>query len=198
MDLSPPTEEAGKVVSIERFLPPGQHAEWGIAPRLESPGSPSLTWTTSKLEMIRSGWLRALPATGFGVVFGLPQKRQVVPALGCPVPRRNGRSWAGRSVQQGAVIYITGEGVSGFKRRLVAMRRHHGVEGKQGRPVWCHYGCPRLRPQDRRRSRTGRNDPALAGLPRQPAACCRGTRYTRARHEGSRREHGKGHDNLCR
>jgi AAA domain len=39
--------------------------------------------------------------------------------------------YAGRKVQHGAVIYITSEGVQGVKRRLVAMRRYHGVEGKR-------------------------------------------------------------------
>jgi len=41
--------------------------------------------------------------------------------------------YAGRAVLQGPVIYLTGEGVSGFKRRMIALRRHHGVEG-QGVP----------------------------------------------------------------
>jgi hypothetical protein len=40
-----------------------------------------------------------------------------------------GKDYAGRKVQQGAVVYITSEGVQGVKRRLVAMRKHHGVEG---------------------------------------------------------------------
>jgi AAA domain len=42
-----------------------------------------------------------------------------------------GKPYRGRDVLQGAVIYITSEGVRGVKRRLVAMRRHHGVEGKK-------------------------------------------------------------------
>jgi AAA domain len=42
-----------------------------------------------------------------------------------------GQPYAGRAVQHGAVIYITSEGVQGVKRRLVAMRRYHGVEGKR-------------------------------------------------------------------
>jgi hypothetical protein len=42
-----------------------------------------------------------------------------------------GKPYAGRRVQQGAVVYVTSEGIRGVKRRLIAMRRHHGVEGKQ-------------------------------------------------------------------
>jgi AAA domain/CHC2 zinc finger len=41
-----------------------------------------------------------------------------------------GKSYGGRKVQQGAAIYITSEGVRGVKRRAIAMRRHHDVEGK--------------------------------------------------------------------
>ena len=44
---------------------------------------------------------------------------------------------------QGPVIYLTGEGVSGFKRRLVAMRRHHGIEG-QGVPFFMIENLPDL------------------------------------------------------
>jgi len=50
----------------------------------------------------------------------------------CSVAR--GAPYAGRETMQGAVIYLTGEGVSGFKRRPVAMRRHLGIEG-QGRTL---------------------------------------------------------------
>jgi hypothetical protein len=42
-----------------------------------------------------------------------------------------GKDYAERKVLRGAVVYITSEGVQGVKRRLVAMRRHHGVEGKR-------------------------------------------------------------------
>jgi hypothetical protein len=42
-----------------------------------------------------------------------------------------GKSYVGRGVQQGAVVYVTSEGVKGVKRRLIAMRRHHGIEGKR-------------------------------------------------------------------
>jgi hypothetical protein len=74
-----------------------------------------------------------LPATGFGIVFGLPKSGKSFLLSDALFHVALGRPWAGRHVRQGAVLYITGEGVSGFKRRLVAMRRHYGVEG-QGVP----------------------------------------------------------------
>jgi AAA domain len=42
-----------------------------------------------------------------------------------------GKPYGDRSVLQGAVIYITSEGVRGVKRRLRAMRKHHGIEKKK-------------------------------------------------------------------
>jgi AAA domain len=54
-----------------------------------------------------------------------------------------GVRYAGRTVMQGAVVYLTGEGVSGFKRRLVAMRRHHGIEGN-GTPFYMIENVPDL------------------------------------------------------
>jgi hypothetical protein len=41
-----------------------------------------------------------------------------------------GLEYMGRKVQQGMVVYVTNEGVRGVKRRLVAMRRELGIEGK--------------------------------------------------------------------
>jgi hypothetical protein len=41
------------------------------------------------------------------------------------------RPYCGREIQQtGSVVYITSEGRRGVDRRLVALRRHYGVEGK--------------------------------------------------------------------
>jgi hypothetical protein len=74
-----------------------------------------------------------MPATGFAVVVGLPKSLKSFLLADALFHVTMGQPWAGRDVMQGAVVYVTGEGVSGFKRRLVAMRRHYGVEG-QGVP----------------------------------------------------------------
>ena len=70
-----------------------------------------------------------LPASGFGIVFGPPKSGKSFLLADALFHVAMGRSWAGREVMQGVVVYITGEGVEGFKRRLIAMRRHYGVEG---------------------------------------------------------------------
>jgi hypothetical protein len=51
--------------------------------------------------------------------------------------------YAGRETISGPVVYLTGEGVNGFKRRLVAMRRHYEAEG-QGAPFYMVDSVPDL------------------------------------------------------
>ena len=70
-----------------------------------------------------------LPASGFGIVFGPPKSLKSFLLADALFHVAMGRTWAGRDVMQGAVVYVTGEGVEGFKRRLIAMRRHYEVEG---------------------------------------------------------------------
>ncbi|WP_419830614.1 AAA family ATPase [Methylobacterium sp.] len=70
-----------------------------------------------------------LPASGFGVVYGPPKSLKSFLLADALFHVAMGRTWAGRDVMQGAVVYVTGEGVEGFKRRLIAMRRHYAVEG---------------------------------------------------------------------
>jgi hypothetical protein len=38
---------------------------------------------------------------------------------------------AGRNTLKGPVVYCTGEGINGFRRRLIAMRQHYEVEGQK-------------------------------------------------------------------
>lgn len=54
-----------------------------------------------------------------------------------------GALYAGRTTMAGPVIYLTCEGVSGFKRRLVAMRQHRGIEG-HGVPFFMIENVPDL------------------------------------------------------
>lgn len=72
-----------------------------------------------------------LPASGFGIVFGPPKSLKSFLLADALFHVAMGRTWAGRDVMQGVVVYITGEGVEGFKRRLIAMRRHYEVEGQR-------------------------------------------------------------------
>jgi hypothetical protein len=84
-----------------------------------------------------------LPARGLACIVGPPKsgKSFLTSDMLCAVAR--GASYAGRETLPGPVIYLTGEGVSGFKRRLVAMRRHLGIEG-HGVPFFMIENVPDL------------------------------------------------------
>lgn len=84
-----------------------------------------------------------LPARGLVCVIGEPKcgKSFMTSDMLCSVAR--GALYAGRETLAGPVLYITGEGVNGFRRRLVAMRRHLGIEG-QGVPFFMIGDVPDL------------------------------------------------------
>ena len=84
-----------------------------------------------------------LPARGLACIVGAPKsgKSFLATDMLCAVAR--GVPYAGRETTAGAVLYLTGEGVSGFKRRLVAIRRHLGIEG-QGVPFFMVDDVPDL------------------------------------------------------
>lgn len=90
-------------------------------------------------------WLisRLLPARGLACVVGPPKSGKSFLTTDALFAVARGVPYAGRDTLQGPVIYLTGEGQSGFKRRLVAMRRHYGVEG-HGVPFYAVERVPDL------------------------------------------------------
>lgn len=84
-----------------------------------------------------------LPTRGLACIVGPPKsgKSFFTSDMLCAVAR--GVPYASRETLQGPVIYLTGEGVSGFKRRLVAMRQHLRIEG-QGVPFFMIENVPDL------------------------------------------------------
>ena len=60
-----------------------------------------------------------------GVIFGQPKSGKSFLTADMFLHVAMGRAYAGCAVQQGAVVYITKEGVRGFKRRMMAARQHH-------------------------------------------------------------------------
>jgi len=71
-----------------------------------------------------------VPARGLVCVVGPPKSGKSFLTTDMLFSVARGEPYAGREVSKGPVLYLTGEGVSGFKRRLVAMRQHHSTEGK--------------------------------------------------------------------
>jgi AAA domain len=72
-----------------------------------------------------------VPLFGLVVVWGPPKtgKSFVVFDMGMHIAR--GRSYRGRHVEQGAVVYCAFEGQRGIRDRVEAYRRHHLAEGEE-------------------------------------------------------------------
>lgn len=70
------------------------------------------------------------PARGLTCIVGPPKCGKSFLAADALFAIARGVPFAGRETLAGPVFYATGEGVSGFYRRAIAMRRHYDVEGK--------------------------------------------------------------------
>lgn len=68
-----------------------------------------------------------LPMRGSGLILGESGsgKSHLASDMGLSVAQE--RPWAGKSVRGGIVVYVTAEGVMGFRKRMVAYRQHHAV-----------------------------------------------------------------------
>jgi hypothetical protein len=86
---------------------------------------------------------RILPARGLAFIVGPPKCGKSFFTTDMLFSVARGVSYAGRPTLAGTVIYLTGEGIEGFKRRLIALRRHHDVEG-QGVPFFHIEKVPDL------------------------------------------------------
>ncbi len=63
-----------------------------------------------------------LASSGLAVIFGAKKNFKSFVALDVALHIASGRSWAGRKVRQGAVVYIVAEGANGFDDRVAANR----------------------------------------------------------------------------
>ena len=84
-----------------------------------------------------------LPARGLACVVGPPKSGKSFLTTDMLFSVARSVPYAGRETIPGPVVYLTGEGVNGFKRRLVAMRRHHDAEGT-GTPFYMVDNVPDL------------------------------------------------------
>jgi hypothetical protein len=76
-------------------------------------------------------WLidQILPARGLAAIVGAPKTGKSYFTSDMTFALARGVSYGGRATMHGSVYYLAGEGQNGFRRRLIALRRHHGVEG---------------------------------------------------------------------
>jgi hypothetical protein len=134
------------VVDIGPEPPPADPADHGA---VMEPTSGSPRFIPVALDDVATAaepaWLinRLLPARGLACVVGAPKCGKSFLTTDMLGSVARGVPYAGRDTLQGPVIYLTGEGVSGFKRRLIAMRRHHGIEG-QAVPFFMIENVPDL------------------------------------------------------
>lgn len=159
MNFPAPSSRAAQVTTLDRFVPddasppavdsldafggmPAAHEDHSERPRAPRFVPVAIDHVTISAE---PAWLidGLLPARGLACIVGPPKsgKSFLTTDMLCSVAR--GAHYAGRATLAGPVIYLTGEGVSGFKRRLVAMRRHLGIEG-QGVPFFMIENVPDL------------------------------------------------------
>ena len=80
----------------------------------------------------------------FGVIFGKPKSGKTFLAADLFFHVAMGWRYCDSAVRQGGVVYITSEGIRGFDRRMVAMRRHHNVEGMEVVPFFVAHDMPNL------------------------------------------------------
>ncbi len=59
-----------------------------------------------------------IPAEGFGVLYGQPKAFKSFLAIDLCYRVANGRPWGGRSVKQGAAVYVAAEGAGGIPKRV--------------------------------------------------------------------------------
>lgn len=152
MILAAPTARAAELVTVEHFrpeepTPPRGPEDYGYDSAPADPPRPRFTPIALDDVTISAEppWLidGLMPTRGLACVIGEPKcgKSFMTSDMLCSVAQ--GAPYAGRVTLQGPVIYLTGEGVSGFKRRLVAMRQHRGIEG-QGVPFYMIENVPDL------------------------------------------------------
>lgn len=68
-----------------------------------------------------------IPEQTLGVLYGPSGHGKTFVALDFGLHIATGRSWHGRQVKQGVVVYIAGEGQRGIQKRVAAWCIHHGV-----------------------------------------------------------------------
>jgi putative DNA primase/helicase len=97
-------------------------------------------------------WLvdRLLPRIGLAALYGGPGSVKTFILLDLFVRIATGDQFAGRDVEQGAVVYIAAEGSGGLKKRVEAIRKF--LAGRLGGrvPFYLIAGLKPLRAPDKR------------------------------------------------
>ena len=92
-------------------------------------------WDSIQDEPVK--WMidKVLPVGSFSALFGPPGSFKSFIALDIAEAIATGRTWMGNEVsEQGAVLYLCGEGFGGVGARIKAIKQHHGTE--DGAPIY--------------------------------------------------------------
>jgi hypothetical protein len=92
-------------------------------------------WDSIQDEPVK--WMidKVLPVGSFSALFGPPGSFKSFIALDIAEAIATGRTWMGNAVtEQGAVLYLCGEGFGGVGARIKAIKQHHGTE--DGAPIY--------------------------------------------------------------
>lgn len=86
-------------------------------------GGLQIEWAGDVTPDLDSAWLvdNFLPKAGPAVIYGPPGTGKSFLALDLAAHVAQGKEWAGRHVEGGAVLYVVAEGLSGFRNRIAAM-----------------------------------------------------------------------------
>lgn len=81
-----------------------------------------------------------IPTSGIGMFIGEPSCGKSFLASDLALHIAMGKPWGGRVVAQGATVYVSGEGATGFRKRMMAARKHH--RPKDGTPFYLIADAP--------------------------------------------------------
>lgn len=86
------------------------------------------------VQLPDAAWLieRMLPTNGLIALIGAPKSYKSFVALDWACHIALGLDWYGRPVQQGAVVYVYAEGVSGLCKRVAAWKTYAGLDNPLG------------------------------------------------------------------
>lgn len=73
-----------------------------------------------------------LPTEALAVLYGPPEACKTFLGLDWSLSIRSGQSWCGRTVKEGAVVYVYAEGKGKLKLRTRAWKQTYGVHGRVG------------------------------------------------------------------
>ena len=124
---TPPAEDIAKEFESEPPAP---------APPTKPPKQINIEhWDSIQDEPVK--WMidKVLPVGSFSALFGPPGSFKSFIALDIAEAIATGRTWMGNEVsEQGAVLYLCGEGFGGVGARIKAIKQHHGTE--DGAPIY--------------------------------------------------------------